>query len=86
MVVFEGGGHRYAFWTRSTDHWTRAFDFSTEYGGGKAPIDGVGAAFIGQKGQAVLFDIEGTHWTVWNGSEFNDSHPVDSLGKGDLKF
>lgn len=87
MVVFEGGGHRYAYWTRSTNQWTRVFDFDTEYGGGSAPIDGVGAAYIREDGRVMLFDASGTHFTVWStATGFTPAAGLDDLGDGSLEF
>jgi len=87
LFVFNEGGTSYAAYDTSSQTWSPVYSFTTDFGGGGAPIASVGAAATLGDGSILLFDRRGAEYCIYGGNgTFSDDFDLSELGDGTLSF
>lgn len=89
LFVFDRGGLQYAAYNQTNGTWSPAYSFSSDFGGGGAPIAAVGASYVRGAGasEIVLFDLSGDEFTIYStGGVFSPAFDIGDLGDGSLRF
>jgi hypothetical protein len=89
IFFFNKVGTQYAAWNYKDKTWSRVYSFTSEFGGGGAPIASVGGAvYVEGENAYYLFNRNGTRYTIYNDDNriFSAAFDVTELGNGSLSF